>query len=197
MTSDAHEPTQLLRRASAGEAAASEALFRIVQGELARVARSLMTNERTAHTLQATALVNEAWLRLFKPGAACEWSDRAHFLRTAATAMRHVLVDHARARARDKRGCGVEPAALDAALEQLEAGGETDVVALHDALERFAQIDAQGARIVELRFFAGLSIDETARVLGVSTPTVERGWRAARLWLARALGPDAPQVGGR
>lgn len=187
------DPTQLLRSASAGESAAAEPLFRLVQGELTRVARSLMSSERTEHTLQATALVNEAWLRLFKPGATYEWADRAHFLRTAATAMRHVLVDHARARGRDKRGGGHEPAALDEALEQLEAGGETDIVALHDALERFAQIDAQGARIVELRFFAGLSIDETARVLDVSTPTVERGWRAARLWLARALGPDAPR----
>jgi len=163
-----------------------------VQGELSRVARSLMASERAEHTLQATALVNEAWLRLFKPGAAYEWNDRAHFLRTAATAMRHVLVDHARARRRDKRG-GDRAEALDAALEELEAGGQTDVVALHDALERFAQIDLQSARIVELRFFAGLSIEETARVLEISTPTVERGWRAARLWLARALGPDTPR----
>jgi len=186
------DPTRLLQRASAGESAAATALFELVQGELSRVARSLMASERAEHTLQATALVNEAWLRLFKPGAAYEWNDRAHFLRTAATAMRHVLVDHARARRRDKRG-GDRAEALDAALEELEAGGQTDVVALHDALERFAQIDLQSARIVELRFFAGLSIEETARVLEISTPTVERGWRAARLWLARALGPDTPR----
>jgi len=192
MPSDAPNLTELLRSASAGESAAADQLYAIVQAELARVARSLMSGERAEHTLQATALVNEAWLRLFKREAAIEWSDRAHFLRTAAAAMRHVLVDHARARGRDKRGGG-RPAALDAALDELEASGETDVVALHDALERFAQIDAQGARIVELRFFAGLSIEETARVLGVSTPTVERGWRAARLWLARALGPEAPR----
>ncbi len=196
MPTDAPDPTELLRSASAGESQAAEALYGIVQGELTRVARALMSSERAEHTLQATALVNEAWLRLFKPGAAHQWSDRAHFLRTAATAMRHVLVDHARARGRDKRGGG-EPAALDAALEELEAGGQTDVVALHDALERFAQIDALGARIVELRFFAGLTIDETARVLDVSTPTVERGWRAARLWLARALGPDSERAGER
>ncbi len=197
MPPQAPDPTELLRSASAGESAAAETLFRLVQGELTRVARSLMSSERAEHTLQATALVNEAWLRLFKPGAAYEWADRAHFLRTAATAMRHVLVDHARARGREKRGGGSEPAALDAALEELEAGGQTDLVALHDALGRFAELDAQGARIVELRFFAGLSIDETARVLGVSTPTVERGWRAARLWLARALGPDEPRASER
>jgi RNA polymerase sigma factor (TIGR02999 family) len=185
MEYDASEPTQLLRRASAGEAPAAEALFRLVQGELVRVARSLMSGERTGHTLQATALVNEAWLRLFRPGSVCDWMDRAHFLRTAATAMRHVLVDHARARSRDKRGSG--RMVIDAALDELAADGGADVVALHEALERFARIDVQGARIVELRFFAGLSIDETARVLGVSTPTVERGWRTARLWLARAL----------
>jgi RNA polymerase sigma factor (TIGR02999 family) len=188
MPPDAPDPTELLRNASLGERAAAEALYGIVQGELVRVARSLMSSERAEHTLQATALVNEAWLRLFKPGAAYQWSNRAHFLRTAAAAMRHVLVDHARARGRDKRGGG-QPAALDAALDELEAGGEVDVVALHDALERFAQIDPQGARIVELRYFAGLTIEETARVLDVSTPTVERGWRAARLWLARALEP--------
>lgn len=192
MPSDAPNLTELLRSASAGESAAAEQLYAIVQAELARVARSLMSGERAEHTLQATALVNEAWLRLFKPEGGFQWNDRAHFLRTAAAAMRHVLVDHARARGRDKRGGG-RAAPLDAALDELEAGGQTDVVALHDALERFAQIDAQGARIVELRFFAGLSIEETARVLGVSTPTVERGWRAARLWLARALGPDAPR----
>lgn len=196
MPSDAPDPTELLRSASAGERGAAEALYGLVQSELARVARSLMSSERAEHTLQATALVNEAWLRLFKPGAAYEWSDRAHFLRTAAAAMRHVLVDHARARGREKRGGG-QSVALDAALDELEAGGQLDLVALHDALERFAQIDPQGARIVELRYFAGLSIDETARVLEVSTPTVERGWRAARLWLARALGPDAPREQSR
>ncbi len=196
MPSDSPDPTQLLRSASAGERAAAEAFYGIVQGELTRVARALMSSERAEHTLQATALVNEAWLRLFKPGVEHHWSDRAHFLRTAASAMRHVLVDHARARGREKRGGG-QPLALDAALDELEAGGQTDVAALHDALESFAKLDEQGARIVELRYFAGLTIDETARVLGVSTPTVERGWRAARLWLARALGPDAPRADER
>lgn len=191
MPSYATNLTELLRNASAGQREAAEGLYAVVQAELTRVARSLMSGERSEHTLQATALVNEAWLRLFRPDVVFQWSDRAHFLRTAAVAMRHVLVDHARTRGRDKRGGG-QHVALDAALDELEAGGAVDVVELHDALERFAQIDPQGARIVELRYFAGLTIDETARVLGVSTPTVERGWRTARLWLTRALGPDAP-----
>lgn len=190
MTAAPSEPTRLLQRVRDGDREAAEALYGLLQMELQRVARSMMAHERTAHTLQATALVNEAWVRMFRPGSTPEWSDRAHFLRTAAMAMRRVLVDHARSRRRDKRGGGSEPAPLDVALDQLEADGALDLIALHDCLERFASLDEQGARIVELRFFAGLSIEETARVLEVSTPTVERGWRAARLWLARELGPD-------
>jgi RNA polymerase sigma factor (TIGR02999 family) len=186
----APEPTQLLQRASAGEPGAARELFGLVYGELVRIAHRLMDDERTEHTLQATALVHEAWIKLFQGEQASPWADRAHFLRTAATAMRRILVDHARGRGRAKRGDGKGRVLLDDVQDQLSAEGEVDLVALDDVLERFARIDPQGARVVELRYFAGLSIEETARALEVSTPTVERSWRAARLWLARALRDD-------
>ena len=182
------EPTRLLRSACAGEQGASEQLFHVVYGELLRLAQRMMENERTGHTLQATALVHEAWLKLFQGARPAPWSDRSQFLRTAATAMRRVLVDHARTRGRVKRGAGASRLLLDEALEEVEQRGDLDVVALHEAVERLATFDPQAAKIVELRFFGGLSIAEAAEALGVSTPTVERGWRVARLWLARDLG---------
>jgi RNA polymerase sigma factor (TIGR02999 family) len=184
----APEPTQLLQRASAGEPGASERLFHLVYGELLRLAQRMMEDERTGHTLQATALVHEAWLKLFQGERPAEWSDRGQFLRAAGTAMRRVLVDHARTRGRAKRGGGAERLLLDDALEQVEQDGGLNVLAVHEALERLTALDEQAANIVELRFFGGLSIAETAQALGLSTATVERGWRVARLWLARDLG---------
>jgi RNA polymerase sigma factor (TIGR02999 family) len=194
MTAEIDRTTTLLRGASRGDAGAADQLFGLVYAELRRVAQRLMASEPTAHTLQATALVHEAYVRLLGGGAAVDWTDRAHFVRTAARAMRNVLVDHARAARRDKRGGGAEKRGLDLVLDEIERGGEIDVVALHDALARFAALDEQAARVVELRFFAGLSIEDAARVLEVSTPTVERAWRTARLWLSRELGPGDPRT---
>jgi RNA polymerase sigma-70 factor, ECF subfamily len=188
------EPTRLLRRASAGEPGAASELFGLVYAELVRIAQRLMTDERTEHTLQATALVHEAWIKLFQGEQGAQWIDRAHFLRTAASAMRHILVDHARGRGRAKRGGDKARVLLDDVEDQLSVEGEVDLVALDEVLARFERIDPRGARVVELRYFAGLSIEETAHVLEVSTPTVERSWRAARLWLARALRDDGRSV---
>ena len=146
-----------------------------------------MQGERTGHTLQPTALVHEAFLRLVPEGGAPQLEGRAHFLRVAARAMRRILVDHARARDADKRGGGRRPVALDDVLEAF-AERDLDVLELSDAVEKLGAVDPELARLVELRFFAGLTIAETAAALGVSTPTVERHWRVARLWLARELG---------
>ena len=184
------QATLLLRRAGEGDQAAGAELFGMLYAELRATAGHLMRGEAAGHTLQATALVSEAWMRLAGPGGWPSAADRAHFLRLAARAMRKVLVDHARARGRDKRGGGAAREPLDELCDTVTASAAFDLLALDLALERLAAFDEQGARIVELRFFAGLSIDEAARALGVSTATVERGWRVARLWLSRELGAD-------
>jgi RNA polymerase sigma factor (TIGR02999 family) len=158
----------------------------IVYDELHRLAHHYMRTERHGHTLQTTALVNEAYLRLVDvPRMA--WRDRAHFFAMAATMMRRILVDHARAHARDKRGGGVILTSLD---ENVAAPGQDlDVIALDEALERLARIDERQARLVELRYFAGLTIDESAEALGISTGTVKREWAIAKAWLYRELHP--------
>ncbi|MCB9898357.1 MAG: sigma-70 family RNA polymerase sigma factor [Planctomycetes bacterium] len=175
------QATVLLQRLSHGDLAAADELLPLVYHELHGLARRLMSGERDNHTLQATALVNEAYLRLVDQ-AGTDWESRAHFLRTAARAMRNVLVDHARTRNADKRGGKRARVPLDDALAAYEARA-LDMLALDTALERLSEMDEQLAQLVELRFFAGLTIPETAKILGVSTPTVERGWRVARLWL--------------
>lgn len=182
------EVTQLFARAEAGDAVAGEALLPLLYAELRALAGKLMDDERGAHTLQPTALVHEAWIKLFAGGTPSVESHD-HFARLAARAMRHVLVDHARGRQRAKRGGGaVRQELLDNVLAEVEGQGALDVLDLHAALERFAVIDELSARLVELRFFGGLSIAEAARALEISTPTVERRWRVARLWLSRELG---------
>ncbi len=157
----------------------------LLYDELRRVAGALMARERTAHTLQPTALVSEAWLRL--AGSQGELNGKEHFLGLAARAMRRVLVDHARARGRLKRGGDVDEVPLDTALAWYEER-RIDVLAVDEALERLRGIDPELVELVELRFFAGLTLDETAAALGNSVATVERGWKVARLWLARDLG---------
>ena len=147
-----------------------------------------MRRENELHTLQATALVNEAYLRLVDQSRV-EWKNRAHFFGVAAQVMRRILVDHARGRLADKRGAGAQRITLDdgnvgAADEQ--AGG-VDLLDLHDALERLAAMDATQARVVELRYFSGLNIEETADALGISPATVKREWSVARAWLRREL----------
>jgi RNA polymerase sigma factor (TIGR02999 family) len=163
---------------------ARERLVPIVYEELRRLAHHYMRGERAGHTLQTTALVNEVYLRLAGIDEV-QWRDRAHFFAMVATLMRRVLVDYARQRGREKRGGGVPMTSLDgnaAAPEQA-----VDVVALDQALERLAAVDPQQSRIVELRFFAGLSVEETAEAVGVSPATVKRDWATAKLWLYNEL----------
>ena len=163
---------------------ARDRLVPIVYEELRRLAHHYMRNERSGHTLQTTALVNELYLRLAGIDA-LGWRDRAHFFAMAATLMRRVLVDYARQRARDKRGAGLSIISLDENV--IAPQPAVDVVALDDALARLAAVDSQQSRIVELRFFAGLSVKETAEALGVSSATVKRDWATAKLWLYHEL----------
>jgi RNA polymerase sigma factor (TIGR02999 family) len=177
--------TQLLRAWNEGDEAARDELVPLVERELHRLARAYMHRERTGHTLQATALVNEVFLRLAH-GSNPRWQDRAHFVGIAARLMRQVLVDHARARSYQKRGAGALQVPLDdaqLAIPELSV----DVIAVDRALEAFATIDPRKSRVVELRFFGGLNVEETAEVLGISTETVKRDWRIAKLWLSREL----------
>lgn len=176
--------TQQLGAAQAGDAAALDALFPIVYDELKRLARSELARERAGHTLQPTALVHEAYLRLVAQQVE-GWSGRAYFFSLAASMMRRILVNHARDRSAQKRGSGVAPVTLSQA-EGLAAGA-LDVVELHEALEELARLDARQARVVELKFFGGLEIEEIAEVVGVSSATVRRDWTMARLWLGREL----------
>jgi RNA polymerase sigma-70 factor, ECF subfamily len=166
---------------------ARERLVPIVYEELRRLAHHYMRGERSGHTLQTTALVNEAYLRLVKIDA-MRWRDRVHFFAMAAVLMRRVLVDYARQRGREKRGAGVTITSLD----ENAAAPETavDIVALDEALERLAAVDPQQGRVIELRFFAGLSVEETAEALGISPATVKRDWATAKLWLYNELKPD-------
>jgi RNA polymerase sigma factor (TIGR02999 family) len=168
------------------DAGSPEALVSILYDELHRLAHHYMRNERPGHTLQTTAIVNEAYLRL----AGIEhiqWRDRSHFVAMAATAMRRVLVDHARGRARDKRGGDLTITPLDADVSAPEP--DVDLLALNDALDRLASLDSRQARIVELRYFAGLTIEEVADALDVSSGTVKREWSIAKAWLYRELRP--------
>jgi len=176
------DTTQLIKSASQGDEAAANKVLTVLYGELRRVAVAAMRGERADHTLQATALVHEAYMRVMKTEGQPEWEGRDHFVRFAARAMRNVLVDHARARGAAKRGSGKKPAPLDSVLLFFERQ-EIDMVELNDALERLFEIDEELARLIELRFFAGLTIEETAGVMEVSTPTIERRWRVARQWL--------------
>jgi RNA polymerase sigma factor (TIGR02999 family) len=166
------------------DAAAREQLIPIVYEELRRLAHHYMRGERAGHTLQTTALVNEVYLRLAGIDS-LQWRDRAHFFAMAATLMRRVLVDYARQRGREKRGAGVTVTSLDE--NAIASQPAVDVVALDEALERLAAVDPQQSRIVELRFFAGLSVEETAEALAISPATVKRDWATAKLWLYHEL----------
>ena len=177
--------TELLRAWSDGDDDALERLMPLVEAELRRLARAYMRRERREHTLQTTALVNEAFLRL-TDARRVRWQDRAHFLGISASLMRRVLVDHARHRGYQKRGGGAQRVTLHEALV-MSADPAVDVVALDRALDALAKVDVRKSRIIELRFFGGLSVEETAEVLQVSTDTVKRDWRLAKLWLLREL----------
>jgi RNA polymerase sigma factor (TIGR02999 family) len=183
--------TLLLERWNAGDQEALDELVTTVYGELQRMANRYLRSERTDHTLEAPALVNEAFLRLVDQRD-MQWKNRAHFFGVAARIMRHILVDYAKGRTATKRGGTRYKLSLDEALEVCDERG-LDLLALEDSLSRLAAMDEQTARIVEMRFFGGLSIDETATVLAVSPSTVDRGWRFAKAWLYSDLKlGDAP-----
>jgi RNA polymerase sigma factor (TIGR02999 family) len=167
-----------------GDADALERLIPLVHAELHRIARRCMAGERANHSLQATALINEAYVRLV--GTAVAWHDRTHFLAVAARVMRRILVDHARARRYQKRGGDAARITFDEALI-VTADPRADFVALDDALEALAKFDERKSRVIELRFFGGLTVEETASVLGVSCDTVIRDWRLAKVWLRREM----------
>ncbi len=178
--------TDLLRRWSAGDGEAEGVLLAEVYGELKQIAARHFRREASGHTLQTTAVVHEAYLSLAR-SAPIEWRDRSHFFALMARAMRRVLVDHARRARRAKRGGGIDHMPFDDAIGEIE-GSHGDIVALDDSLARLSLIDRTKARIIELRFFAGLTIEETAGCLGLSTATVVREWRRARAWLYRDIG---------
>lgn len=182
---DAVDITRQLTAARDGDTAALDQLFPLVYDELKRLARAELARERAGHTLQPTALVHEAYLRLAAQHAA-DGLGRAYFFSLAASMMRRILVNHARDRAAQKRGGGVAALTLSQA-EGVAEGDGVDVLGLHAALETLALLDARQARVVELKFFGGLEIEEIAQVLAMSPATVRRDWSLARLWLGREL----------
>lgn len=197
--------TQLLHSWSQGDEAALNRLLPMVYDELRRLAHRHLRQERTGHTLEGTGLVHEAFIRLAQQGPV-RWESRAHFFGWASTLMRHILVDHARARLAKKRGSGAPVQSLDALQEasdtaapaappaalQTDADELLDFIALDHALKRLETLDAQQSRVVELRFFGGLSVEETAEILQISPATVKREWATARAWLLRELGHVPP-----
>jgi len=186
------EVTQLLRAWSGGEESALDKLVPLVYGELHRMARRYMARERPGNTLQVTALVNEAYLKLIHSpqglvdSRQANWQNRAHFFAVCAQVMRRILVDRARSHRAGKRGMGTPALELDEALVVAQ-GQSADLVALDDALKDLAALDPRKGQIVELRFFGGLSVEETAEVLKVSKETVMRDWKLAKSWLRREL----------
>lgn len=179
---------RLLRRVSAGDAAASEELLPLIYRQLHDIAEKLMAGERRDHTLQPTALIHDAWIRLVGSSPP-EFEDRRHFLRVSARAMRNVLVDHARARSASKRGAGKRPVPIDEALDATTAGADAlDLLALDEALRKLESVDPELLRTVELRYFAGLTLEETGEVLGMNAQKTHRAWTLAKGWLRRELG---------
>jgi RNA polymerase sigma factor (TIGR02999 family) len=177
--------TQLLVASSAGDRAAMDRLMPLVYDELRRLAQSYLRDERPGHTLQGTALVHEAYLRLIDQKHV-QWQNRAHFFGLASQMIRRILVDHARGYHAAKRGASAPKLSLDEAIAVPE-NRDLDLIGLDDALNGLAKLDPEQSRIVELRFFGGLSIEETAAVVGVSPATVNREWATARAWLFREM----------
>lgn len=177
--------TRMLIAARDGDAQAESQVLALLYTDLKRRAQAMMRNEKANHTLQPTALVNEAYARLVGT-ALPEWESRAHFLAIAARVMRRVLVDHARARSSQRRGGDVETISLDASLP-LSTDHDPDVLALDQALERLAELDPRQAQMVTMRFFGGLTVAEVAEVMGVSKRTAEAEWTMAKAWLRQAL----------
>ena len=185
-----HDVTRLLHEWAGGDEQALARLIDLVYPELRRIAAQYLRRERQGHTLQPTALVNEAFLRLAqRPDK--QWNDRTHFFAVAARIVRNVLVDHARAREASKRGSGAFTVVLTDAVAQVPAP-EVNLLDLDTALKELEQLDPQHSRIVELRYFAGLSIEETAAVVGVSESSVKRDWVLAKTWIRRRMEGGAP-----
>jgi RNA polymerase sigma-70 factor, ECF subfamily len=183
---DAREDvTEVLAQMRDGDKRAADKLLPLVYDEFRALARHYLAQERANHTLQPTALVHEAYMKLVDQ-TRVDWQGRSHFFAVAAQAMRRILVDHARARQRDKRGGGRARVVLDEAVA-LSPQKDEDVLALDEALERLAKLDARQAKVVELRFFGGMNVDEVAAALGVSKRTIEGDWTFARAWLSREL----------
>lgn len=183
---NAPEITQLLKEWSKGNQSVLEELMPLVYDELRLQASRYLRNERQGHTLQTTALMHEAYLKLFGLSK-IDWQNRNHFFALASTAMRRILVDYARERHREKRGGIAENLPLDEALQISVNEKSVDLVALDDALNRLAKMDERQARVVELRYFSGLSIDETAEVLGIANSTVRLDWNLAKAWLKQEI----------
>jgi RNA polymerase sigma factor (TIGR02999 family) len=177
--------SQLLKDWGQGDESALDKLIPLVYEELRKIAHYQMARERAGHTLQTTALVNEVCLRLIG-GAEIPWQDKAHFMALSAQLMRRVLVDHARGRGRAKRGGAIQKLSLDESLA-IPVGPDADIARLDDALNSLAATDARKAKTVELRFFGGFSVEETAKVLNVSVRTVMNDWQFAKVWLLREM----------
>ncbi len=188
MTEQGANVTQLLHAAAAGDRGSVDALMAAIYGDLKRLAASHLQSERRNHTLQPTALVHEAYLKLIGQRNT-DWKDRVHFFAVASRIIRRILVDHARERGAAKRGGGRERVDLDQAHEQLSVSG-VDMLALDDALVALAEIDARQAEIVELRFFGGLTVEEVAQLLSIAPRSVDRDWRCAKAWLFCRLGGE-------
>jgi RNA polymerase sigma-70 factor, ECF subfamily len=185
MSASSQNITRLLLDWRNGDQTALDRLMPLVYEELRRMANHYMRNERRGHTLQTSALVNEAYLRLVDHEN-IEWQNRAHFFGVAAQAMRRILVDHARSRNYQKRGGGAQQVSLDEAMTLAEDRA-AELLALDEALQELAKMDERKSRVVELRYFGGLSLEETAEALGVSVPTVTRDWSTAKAWLMREM----------
>ena len=190
MTADLHAPhpadvTAWLAQAPMGDPAVVAQLFELLYDELRRMARSHLRREQAGHTLSPTALSHEAWLRLAEQ-TRTQWRNRSHFLAVASTMMRRILVNHELARRAHKRDAELVPVTLSG-LEQIGVAPDRDIVAVHEALLAFEQVDARAAKVVELRFFGGMENDEVALALDVSLATVKRDWALARAWLHREL----------
>ena len=192
MTVPNHDVTRLIERASSGDEEAMASVFGVLYAELHRLASAAMRNERFDHTLQPTALVHETYMRLADYHG--DFKNRSHFFAIAATAMRRILVDHARGRNSQKRGSSLP----ELSMQDVDpAAGDADVinlVALDVALARLTEVDARQARIVELRFFGGLTVEETATVVGISERTVKREWQVSRAWLRREMARVSPDL---
>jgi RNA polymerase sigma factor (TIGR02999 family) len=185
ITPPPNEVTQLLREWSQGDQAAPEKLMPLVYAELRRMAHGYMAGQNRGHTLQTTALIHEAYLRLVDQSEK-QWKNRSHFFAVAAQAMRHILVDFARSKQAKKHGGGARQVSLDEALT-VSGEREAELVALDDALKELSRVDPRKCHVVELRYFGGLSVEETAEVLDVSAITVMRDWSMAKAWLYREL----------